>query len=115
MLLLILCALIGLIPAAIAHRKGYDFVAFWVFGAALFIVALPVAICLKRKHNLKEERQCPACAEWVQREAHICHFCRTPLEELPPGPIKRAFLPPGVESRWHRSDPRPGPPRSLGH
>jgi hypothetical protein len=111
--ILIILALIGLIPAAIANNKGYDFLPWWLFGAALFIVALPVAICLKTKPSAKGERQCPACAEWVKREAHICRFCHSPLEELPPKPIKRAFLPPGVESRWHRAEPRP--PRSLGH
>ena len=32
---------LGLIPAAIASGKGHSFGAWWLFGAALFIVALP--------------------------------------------------------------------------
>ena len=42
----VLCisVLIGLIPAAIAHGKGHGFFEWWFFGAALFIVALPMAI-----------------------------------------------------------------------
>ena len=40
--------LIGLIPAIIARNKGRDFISWWLFGAALFIVALPWAIMLKR-------------------------------------------------------------------
>ena len=33
---------IGLIPAAIAQSKGKSFIAWWLYGAALFIVALPI-------------------------------------------------------------------------
>src|SRR5262245_32151157 len=32
---------VGLIPAAIAKSKGRDFLLWWLFGAALLIVALP--------------------------------------------------------------------------
>ncbi len=35
--------LIGLIPAFIAGSKGHNFLGWWIFGAMLFIVALPVA------------------------------------------------------------------------
>ena len=39
--LLILAVLIGVIPAFIAQSKGPDFVVWWIYGATLFIVALP--------------------------------------------------------------------------
>jgi hypothetical protein len=45
--LLILAAVIGCIPGAIAQRKGYDFVTWWIFGALLFVVALPWSLMLK--------------------------------------------------------------------
>jgi hypothetical protein len=45
---LVIAAVIGLIPACIARDKGRDFWTWWIFGAALFIVALPAAILLKR-------------------------------------------------------------------
>jgi hypothetical protein len=44
---LVLVVAIGLIPAAIAHNKGYNFWLWWAFGAALWIVATPWAILLK--------------------------------------------------------------------
>jgi hypothetical protein len=43
---LIVAALLGLIPATIASNKGYDFQLWWLFGAALFIVALPMALVM---------------------------------------------------------------------
>ena len=49
--ILIAALLIGLLPAAIAKSKGYSFMGWWLFGAALFIVALPVAICMKSSHK----------------------------------------------------------------
>jgi hypothetical protein len=41
--------LTGLIPASIAGRKGYNFLQWWVFGAALLIIALPCALFLPNK------------------------------------------------------------------
>jgi hypothetical protein len=42
-----LVALLGLIPGAIASKKGRSFALWWFFGAMLFIVALPMAILMK--------------------------------------------------------------------
>ena len=44
---LVILSLLGLIPAAIAFKKGRAFLDWWFFGAALFPVALPLAITLK--------------------------------------------------------------------
>lgn len=46
---LILAILIGLIPAAIAQKKGRNFLGWWLFGALLFIVALPAALNCRAK------------------------------------------------------------------
>jgi hypothetical protein len=43
----VVAAVLGLIPAAIARSKGRDFGTWWIFGALLFIVALPAALLLK--------------------------------------------------------------------
>lgn len=47
--ILIIAVLIGLIPAAIASKKGRSFGTWWFFGAMLFIVALPMALMMKPK------------------------------------------------------------------
>jgi disulfide bond formation protein DsbB len=40
-------AFIGLIPAFIARSKGYSFLAWWLYGAALFIVAIVHVLILQ--------------------------------------------------------------------
>lgn len=76
-----LCAVIGLVPAFIAHNRGKDFLLWWVFGAALFIVALPLALTLPRDEDSiarrEKRRQCPRCAEWIRQEATFCRFCQS--------------------------------------
>jgi hypothetical protein len=70
----ILAVLLGLIPAAIAHGKGHSFFGWWIFGAALWIIALPCSLLLKQNHD--HEKQCPACREYVVKEANVCKHCR---------------------------------------
>ena len=83
--------LLGLIPAAIAHNKGHNFLGWWIFGAGLFIVALPLAIVLKPDATVLEKRKelaslaaggrkCPSCAEVIKREARVCRFCGRDVE-----------------------------------
>ena len=45
--ILVFLVLLGLIPAAIARSKGRSFFMWWVYGAALFVVALPHALIMK--------------------------------------------------------------------
>ena len=54
--ILIFAILIGLIPAAIAQSKGRNFIAWWIYGAAIFIVALPHSLMLKKDRG-ELERQ----------------------------------------------------------
>jgi hypothetical protein len=85
--------LIGLIPAEIARSKGHNFWAWWLFGAALFIVALPAALLLSRNEEEIERRslqtgnhkKCPYCAEIVRAEAVVCKHCGRELT-LQPSP-----------------------------
>jgi hypothetical protein len=72
-------ALLGLIPAAIASRKGHPFVLYWIFGALVFIVALPMALLVGP--NKEARQQCPSCREWVDREATVCARCGRDIPE----------------------------------
>jgi hypothetical protein len=82
--LFVLVLVVGLIPAVIASRKGRGFLTWWLFGAMLFIVALPMAIVAK------DERvtPCPSCKKSVSREATVCPYCR---RELAPTPVPFAL------------------------
>lgn len=75
---------LGLLPGFIAQRKGYSFVGWWIFGALLFIVALPWALLMGQ--NKDKQRQCPACRTWIDRQASVCAQCGRDVpapEELP--------------------------------
>lgn len=57
--LLLFAALIGLIPAYIAKTKGRSFGLWWLYGAALFIIATPHALLMQPREGseaaLKDE------------------------------------------------------------
>lgn len=76
--ILIVAALLGCITGAIAQRKGHSFGTWWLFGALLFIVALPLA--LMAEPNEEARRQCPHCRTWIDREASVCPQCSRDVE-----------------------------------
>ena len=68
----VLALLIGLVPATIAHNKGHNFVSWWIFGALLFIIALPMAITLKPGGDKRP--RCTSCGALSRGEA-ACWSC----------------------------------------
>ena len=81
--ILLVAIVLGVIPALIAQSKGRSFIAWWIYGALLFIVAFVHALVIK-KDVLAEEREklefegmkkCQFCAELVKSEAVKCKHC----------------------------------------
>jgi hypothetical protein len=84
----IIALLIGLIPAFIAQGKGRSFVLWWIYGALIFIVALPHSLIMKANQQFIEKQQlsegmkkCPFCAEMIKQDATVCRYCSRDVVE----------------------------------
>lgn len=99
---IVLAAIIGLIPAAIAQGKGRSFITWWIFGTLLWIVAMPCALMLKPTANVETERLCPFCRSIIPREATVCRYCQreSSLTEPVPEPQPKC----GDEHNWTQSE-----------
>ncbi|QMR48140.1 zinc ribbon domain-containing protein (plasmid) [Citrobacter freundii] len=92
--ILLISIVIGLIPALIAHSKGRSFIAWWVYGALLFIVAFVHSLVIKKNIAAEEKdliendgmKKCPFCAELIKREAIKCKHCGSDLTSGSPPP-----------------------------
>jgi len=83
MFLLILAAILGIIPAMIASKKGHNAVAWWIYGSLLFIIALPHSLLLDSAPETGR-RQCPFCAELIKAEAKVCRYCGRDIPAVQP-------------------------------
>ncbi len=87
----ILPVLLGLIPAYIAKRKGRSFGLWWLYGAAVLIIAVPHSLLIKTNPDAIEKRlsaegmkKCPYCGESIEQDSSICRFCGRSLVSEPP-------------------------------
>lgn len=62
-------ALLALLPASIASRKGHSFLLWWLYGVAFWIVALPHALLTGYR------RICPHCDGRIPVTAPACPIC----------------------------------------
>ncbi len=86
--------LLGLIPSMIAARKGRNAFLWWVYGALLFVIALPHALLvgpyvagetgLPSRLDPKA-KTCPRCDTPVTDATILCPSCTYPLHYRPQG------------------------------
>lgn len=72
----------ALLTGFVAQSKGRNFFGWFLYGALIWIIALPHALMLGRDNYALENRKiseggkiCPDCAEVVKRDARVCRFC----------------------------------------
>ncbi|MDC9599036.1 zinc ribbon domain-containing protein, partial [Xenorhabdus anantnagensis] len=85
---LLAAVILGLIPALIANSKGRSFILWWIYGFALFIIALVHSILINKNIAGVERKQmkeglvkCPYCAEMIKEEAIRCKHCGSDVQE----------------------------------
>jgi Uncharacterised protein family UPF0547 len=71
---LAIALILAFLTATIASRKDGSFFKWFVAGAFLGVIALPVAI-FKRQHVLSILKKCPKCAEQLPVSALVCDAC----------------------------------------
>lgn len=79
----LIAIIIGLIPAAVASNKGHSFMLWWIYGALLWIIAMPHSLMLKpdqgeidkKKLAAGDGKKCLFCAEIIRADASVCRYC----------------------------------------
>jgi len=90
MIFIFIAALLGIIPAIIAGNKGRNYWLWWLYGTALFLVALIHSIMIKpRQDYSKDGWLCPKCNEWRRKEAIMCPYCKEKRQFILPSDSKK--------------------------
>ncbi len=85
--ILIIAVIIGLLPAFIAKSKGGNFFLWWLYGAAIFIVALPHSLIMKSSRPEAGPVMAPAsqlcrhCGKYYDGTPSFCPNCGKALSE----------------------------------
>ena len=85
-ILVVSAIVIGGLPAVIADYRGHNFFLWWLFGATLIVVALPLALSLKatdaalrtEKRYRQYDRdflECSGCYDSIRLDATSCKYC----------------------------------------
>jgi len=75
--------LLGIIPGAIAQKKGDSFVAWWLFGTFLFIIALPMVLLMEPKVSRgMGTKHCPYCSTPMKTSVMNCPGCGRSQPEI---------------------------------
>jgi hypothetical protein len=76
--------LLGVITGAIAQKKGDSFVAWWLFGTFLFIIALPMVLLMEAKAGARGmgAKKCPYCGTAMKTSMMECPECRRSQPEI---------------------------------
>jgi len=86
MLFIIVLLTIALIPAMIASSKGRSFFLWYIYGIALWIIALVHSLLIRDERPVEAalmraaaeaagKKRCVACAEPIQSLAVVCRYC----------------------------------------
>jgi hypothetical protein len=76
-MVLFFAMLLGVITGAIAQKKGDSFIAWWLFGTFLFIIALPMVLLMDAKAGGRNlgTKHCPYCNAAIKTSVMKCPEC----------------------------------------
>ena len=88
MSILLYALVLGIIPASIAHSKGRNFVLWYIYGVALFIIALVHSLLISKSPEAeaadfrdKGYVECPYCKEYIKPDATVCPHCERDISK----------------------------------